>query len=265
MDESSPPTAAYVGKDDQLFVLTSTLFSNLSFTLSARLLMPDGTIVPNQWTRVVAGQRNATYTPIPLPECFILAISLTANTDSTMRGCFGQIIISRGQPNIGVISQVLASGFCCSTLAISWPSGVNTNNVDCAGNIRNITGTTPAAGAEISESVPANARWLLISIRLLLTTTATAGNRQIVIRITDGVTIFYEGEAASAMPPSTALAAVFAAGGVSKAAALVVSTNPLPSPLILNQAWQIKTLTGSIAAGDQYSAPQYAVEEWFTP
>lgn len=264
-EHSSPPTAAYVGKDDQLWIEIASSPVNPSAIISARLLMPDGSIVPNQWTIAPPGARNGFWTAIPLPECFILSIAATLNTSSATQNMWAQLVISRGNPVGGVISQVLCEGYATNTRAISWPTGVNTDPVNGVGAIRSITGTIPAPGVDISETVPANAKWRLAAVRFRLTTSAVVGVRVVMLIITDGTNTVYNmavniGQAASAVVEYN-----YADGMALTSNSVSQQDCPLPRQLFMMPNWKLTTLTSAIQVGDQFSLFQYVVEEWLLP
>lgn len=60
-----------------------------------------------------------------------------------------------------------------------------------------IVGANPAAGAEVSETVPAGETWCLLGVRVTLVTSATVATRQPILTLDDGTNIFFENPAAS--------------------------------------------------------------------
>lgn len=262
---SSPPVAAYVGINDTLWIMTSTSLTTPSLIISARLLMPNGDIVPNQWVVTAPSQRAAFYSPITLPECFILSLSIASNLSSDRRTIFTAAIISRGLPASGVQSQVLCQGYTNNAAGISYPQGVNTNNLDCVGQIRSITGTTPGVGAEISETVPSNVRWRLIAFRYQLTSSATVANRTPTIALDDGTNIFWSQYSTATQTATLTWTYAYATGLAGQLGGPSNFSLQLPAPLILMPGYRIRTITGGLQVNDQYTAPQYLVEEWLCP
>jgi len=264
VQNASPPTGAYLGVDDTLWLMASSSVNNVILTVTYRLLMPDGSIVPNQQQVNVGGGRSPNWYPFTLPECFILGLSITSNQSASFPQCYVTAMISRGNPVVGVISQVLCQGYCYQIAGVSWPNGVNTTALGAPGNIRSITGTTPAAGAQISESVPSSARWRLIAIRLTLTTVATGPGRVMALTFDDGVNIFCSDTTPLIQPVSTAWIYNYADGfaGVVNTGSPIMAQ--LPQHMPLNQTWRIRTSVVNLDPADQLSAPQYLVEEWLT-
>ncbi len=132
------------------------------------------------------------------------------------------------------------------------------------GRIRSITGADPAAGAEISETVPDRRRWLLRGIYFTFTTSATVADRLVHLIIDDGTNIIAKICVVTAHAADTAKDYSFANYGSTQ-------LNPvncfyLPLPLFpLTEGYRIRTSTDLIEGDDDYSAPRLLVEEWIDP
>lgn len=117
----------------------------------------------------------------------------------------------------------------------------------------------PAAGAEISITVPAGQTWQLQDIDFTLTTSAAAGNRQVQLIIDDGVNELWR--FLVTVTQAASLAYIYAFGGATSDAAVraatgvneVLSEMDLPG-ITLGAGYRIRTSTVGIQAGDQYSA-----------
>ncbi len=142
---------------------------------------------------------------------------------------------------------------------------VNPPSIDSVhGRIRSITGTDPAAGAEISETVPDRRRWLLRGIYFTLTTSATVADRLIHLIIDDGTNIIAKICVVTAHAADTAKDYSFANYGSTQLNPVLCFYLPLPLfPLIAG--YRIRTSTDLIEGDDDYSAPQLLVEEWIDP
>jgi hypothetical protein len=129
------------------------------------------------------------------------------------------------------------------------------------GILRVVTGTDPAAGAEIVETVPAGKIWRLLSIRFALVTDATVASRRTHVIIDDGTSeLFRVSGSTDQTASSTARFSLSPAFGTISNNA---STNHFPMPSIhLEPGFRIQTSTSNIQAGDNYGAPIMYVEEW---
>ena len=133
------------------------------------------------------------------------------------------------------------------------------------GQILRIVGPDPALGDEVSVLVPTDRRWRLVTLNLLLTTDATATDRQVGLILQNNAlgAVFTTG-LAGAQPASTVRN--YAYGNRPFVGPVVTDLDqiPLPSPLILGPGFRILTLTTNLQAGDDFLAPILLVEEWIT-
>lgn len=262
---ASPPVDAYVTVDDSLWIMVSAVSTISIVTVVARIILPDGTVVLNQWTAGSANGRIATYTQQRLPEGFILSISATSNNASSAPPTFVALYISRSLPGVFQAAQLLCQGYTYVNQPVSWPGGINVNSTDNSGTMRVFVGTLPGVGININEVVPSSARWRLAAIRFTLTTSGAGGGRVMALTYDNGGLIFAVSETPLIQPISTTWTYNYAVGfaGVVNTGSPVMAQ--LPTPLILGDGWHIRTAVVNLDAGDQLSAPTYVVEEWLVP
>ncbi|MBA7633910.1 hypothetical protein ES703_41481 [subsurface metagenome] len=132
------------------------------------------------------------------------------------------------------------------------------------GRILSITGTDPAAGVDISETVPSRRRWRILALYFTLVTSATEANRYARLLITDGTNVLYE-----FVPPTPQTAGgtnhySFSHFPTSESIGYGRRAYPLP-PLMLTSGYKIQTALLAKEADDNLSAPQLLVEEWIDP
>ena len=188
-----------------------------------------------------------------------LGIEAVAWTTPVQNGrCFINMFLLAG----GVRLFSLGSGYLSDGKQISWPPAKHTPMGSGPGFLRSITGTDPAAGAEVTETVPTNARWRLVFARAILVTDATVANRRCNWLIDDGVNTFVAADDAYDQTASTTISHCLSAIQVRGGIGTDVNTQ-LPSvPLFLFQGWRVRTSTTNLQAGDNYGAPRLLVEEW---
>lgn len=134
---------------------------------------------------------------------------------------------------------------------------------DGPGLIRSITGATPSAGAEISETVPAGARWELLTFLATFTASAAAATRNPTLRMDDGALIYFTAGDINSLTAGQAFKYCWSTGGAYSATApRSTFAGAIPIGLRLAAGHRIRTLTATIDVGDQYSAIQYLVREW---
>ena len=135
------------------------------------------------------------------------------------------------------------------------------------GVIRIVTGADPAAGQEISETVPSGKIWKLRSIVFVLATSSTAATRRVILDFDDGTNVF-----STTVPNATQAASLtyyykFALGlplESSQVSTGSVVQAALPDILLL-PGYRFKTTTVNKQSGDDYSAVYYEVEEFDAP
>jgi hypothetical protein len=259
-----PPTQPiYLQKNDQLVLQTLSNSNNFPFAVSWRILQPNGEITEGVFNGTA--QSSPSSFVLGAFEGWLLSLSAAANgAQPAGTWCFLQVFIGRN-PAGGSSPQVYGNiweGYIFHIAATGWPGSVAQRITDGAGTIRSITGSTPAAGADISETVPANRRWTLLSIRAQLTTTATVANRMVAYRATDGVnTLWFSfnsvAQAASLINTYTGFPGATFFNDASGHFIL-----PFPQPFVLKGGFVISTNTIALQAADQWTAPQYEVIEW---
>ena len=131
------------------------------------------------------------------------------------------------------------------------------------GELGIVVGANPAAGAEMVDTVPIGERWLLLSLMIELITAATAANRRVRFRFTDGTNEFYRGVAGSAQTASRTIRYSGSPGGAEHAVRIDEMVLSLPNRMLLGPGFTIETRTDSLQAGDNYGAPSFLRERYF--
>ncbi|MBA7609564.1 hypothetical protein ES703_16755 [subsurface metagenome] len=132
------------------------------------------------------------------------------------------------------------------------------------GRLLSITGTDPAAGANISITVPIRRRWRILSVRFSLITDATEIDRAALLGISDGINTLF-----TVSPPAFQAASLtrrynFSAFGTIMPTLALEVYSPLPS-ISLPAASIISSAVTDLQAADYLTAPQLLVEEWIDP
>ncbi len=135
---------------------------------------------------------------------------------------------------------------------------------DGPGAIQSITGTDPAAGAEISETVPANTIWRLSVWRAVFVTDATSATRFPTLEITDGG-IFFRTRAHATQDASATVTYNNVLNGFWQTSINVSEHHNTLPDVHLAAGAVIRTSTTLLEAGDNWGAPQYLVEAWHDP
>lgn len=165
----------------------------------------------------------------------------------------------------GVVMATLFADYVTDTVAPAYPNGRVSSSIEGPGLIRSITGTDPAAGVEISESVPTGALWQLLGLSFTFIADATVASRETHTVIDDGTTILYQ-SGPSALVAASGASRFSLSGLQAFSSSSSLRALPFNSPNFkLLAGYRIRTSTVNLQAGDNYATPQLLVEEWINP
>jgi len=156
------------------------------------------------------------------------------------------------------------SGFVYKAKSISYPVNNTNDAIPGRGRIRLISGSDPIAGDEISELVPANRIWHLLTLNFNLVTSGTAGNRQtaVYVGIGSGGAMAIAGTATQA----ASLTRVYTIGKYGGLATQTFNNRILlnmPSDLYIPSGNTFDTSTLNLDSADQFSVIRFLVEEFY--
>ena len=261
-----PPSIVYMGVGDLIQVSVMAASLAFQYFVNGRWLRAaDGAIVPFAQTFPNNVTRGFTTASFALGEGFLLSINVTSpNAVTNESEQYAVVSMIRGPAGVNAGFQTLAAGYCGGLRGLTWPGGQYSRPHEGPGVLRVIVGTTPAAGAEIVETVPTSARWRLLAFRFGLTTSAAVANRIPQLVRDDGVNVYN-----SDFPNLTQTAGLFETYQFANSPVPVqfalngfVNFWPMSDQLILTANHRIRTSTAALQGGDQYSAPTYMVIEW---
>lgn len=127
-----------------------------------------------------------------------------------------------------------------------------------------ITGTDPAAGAELSETVPTGVDWILEVFRGVLVTEVTAATRQVFLVITDGTTTYLTLAANGTQIASLTRTYNFAHLSSVPALTGTIIHGPLQLNHILGPGYILTTTNSALQALDNWGAPIMKLRERLT-
>lgn len=127
------------------------------------------------------------------------------------------------------------------------------------------TGTDPALGVEVSETVPAGKTWQVLAIRVTYAVSGTAGARFVTFTIDDGTTQLYRitphtGSLGTNTQNNFSLIAGIPWGGADPGNSSFLFG--LPNPLLMGPGYRFKSLVTNLAVDDNWNAPAFTVLEW---
>ncbi|HKM81548.1 MAG TPA: hypothetical protein VJY15_11370 [Candidatus Acidoferrum sp.] len=258
-----PTQPIYLQRNDILVFTGITNDLAATIQVNYRYLTPEGEIKEGQYIFQASSPNIFFY--FSIFEGWLLSFTIR-QTDSVIAGTWSyvQVFVARTPPAtlLGVTQGLLWEGYVPYNLSIGWPGSPSKEATDGAGVLRSITGTMPGVGAEISEVVPNQRRWILLVLRAALMTSATVANRQVAVYLDDGTNTFYATRAAALQTAIATWYYCFAPGIPYYYDTINNVTIPIPSPTVLRSGFRIKTNTNGLQAGDQWYAPEYLVLEW---
>lgn len=165
-----------------------------------------------------------------------------------------------------LLTILIVLSFVAALAILDDPKGLDAQagrRVIGTGEIEVIAGTDPAAGIEISQTVPTGFAWRLLAVTATLVTSAVAANREASLVLDDGTNIF------ARIPTSQNHAASLTRRvgwfhGATPAAVVTDTTLQagLPNDVILGAGFRVRIITTNLDAGDNWSAPILLVERF---
>jgi len=261
-----PQSPMYVTCDDSLEVDTFSSAAPVNLSISARVLTPQGRIDIQNWSHTPATNRSQATSCYPLAEGWLLSVVVMSAELGYLRGhCWCVVSILHGAADVGLITAVLLGDYATGSGWLGWPGGFIRSSVEGPGRVYSLIGSAPAAGAEISQAVPTNALWRLLALEFGLTTGVAAATRLCRLVIDDGTNDLQRVEAAQTQVASLTKTYSWGPGMPSRVAVTSDNLAPIPQDTRLPSGFRIRTVTDSIQAADQYTAPRFLLEEWIQP
>lgn len=237
--------------------------AGVELAVRSRYIDDAGAVIPSADRHVPNSDRTIATSFHPLGCGRLIGVDVFASSGSPRRGqVFVVVDLIRGGSSAGTIAQNLLQGYATDTSRLAWPHTLNEPSASGKGVLRSITGTDPAAGVEIVETAPANARWLVHAIRFSLVASAAVANREVALVLDDGANIF--ARVPSRVTQTAGQTIAYTAMRDAALEAVAQDTERLIRLpwLELQGGMRFRTITTAIDVGDNYSAPQYLVEEW---
>lgn len=250
--------------DENLRITLANSVAGVSVAIRGRIKRFTGEIGDIVYDAAPSSDRLATTISYPLGAGYLLNLSVFVGSGAPLAGqTFARLQLIRGRTGATLPIGTLLQGNITANLDRAWP-GSPIESPQAGVVPRIISGTTPALGGEIAETVPTGARWELVSVATLLTTSAVALNRRPSLIIDGGVSQRYaRSPQAQTLAASLSKTCYWMAGmphetGITADAL----TAGLPIGVHMLAGHRFVTATESMNVGDQYGAPLYQAREW---
>lgn len=237
--------------------------AGVTVTVTGAVGGDDGMVRPFVYSLIPSTTRALSQQTQQLEDGILLWCQVFASIGTPIGAqCYARLELVQGSTGALQTLATIANGYLSANVAIGYPDTQRARAVDGRGTFRSVANAAPAAGADFTATVPTNARWSLQSVAFALTTSATVGNRTPLLTIDDGVNILWQAGNNAAVAAS--ITATFYAGagvqiGTVQANVFQIA---LPEPMVLAAGFRVRSITGGIVAGDQYSQQFLNVEEW---
>lgn len=259
-----PGSAIYTNGDESLRATVLNAAAGVRVRIAGRFMHMDGRVEPIADQLVPATDRSASVKSLPLAEGWLLnaQVHVVAGTPQTGQ-TFAVLSLVRGRTGAFEELATLAAGPVTAVHRVAWPGSSILSSVEGAGALRTISGTTPGAGVEVSESVPTGARWQLLQFAATLVTSAVPANRDPFVIIDDGTNVLQQFGQGLITAASVTRRQYWTHGISMNATGFAGSAiQGLPTSLLLLPGHRILTGTTAFDVGDQWSLVRYTVREW---
>jgi hypothetical protein len=261
--ELEAASGLYITGEDNLRIQTFNAASGVRVLVAGRFLTEQGEIVPFQFEQAPNTDRTVRSTIARLGPGWIQNVFAVASAGAPLIGqTFVLVQIVRGDSGAVTELATILQGMVTSTQRLAWPGSAVVSTIGSPGNVRLVTGTNPAAGVEITETVPTGARWKLRSFRARLVTSATVAGRRPLLIIDDGASSIVQFDPPESQAASEDFGWVTGPGMQRLGSTFDTKQWGMPVEIMLLAGWRIRTSTGDMQAADNWSAPQLSIEEW---
>lgn len=248
---------------DNLSLSVWSSASGVTVRFLGEYVLPNGSVQHFARDIVPTSDRAINTVTLDLPTSQLLSMQALLAVGSAKRGeVYVRAVRQAGTGTGATLVGNTLAGYVTNTYSPSWPGGPVEDSVVGPGVIKVVTGTDPAAGAEVTETVPTGARWRLWSMCTRLVTSGTAATRRAHYEVTSGGTRIFIGHPEKTQTASNTNDYIWGTNmSIVDATTNVNAVGMIPQMPLL-AGWVINTVTTAIQAGDNWGAPQMIVEEW---
>jgi hypothetical protein len=249
--------------EDNLRLATWNSRPASTIVCSGRILRDTGEILPFRHEIALTTTRLIQRTLLPLGPGALLNVVVAMNNNVASGTTFAKLEVVRGFTGAITPLGTLTQAYLGSTHSTAWPGALLEDPRSGDGELVTATAADPAAGAEVSVSVPVGARWRVESFHGQLTTDATVANRRPVLILDDSGAFQVARVASSATQAASLTMNYMWNRGVSVDPVVTEQGQGLlPTDGTLISGWRIRTSTFNLQAADDWAAPQLLVREW---
>jgi len=258
-----PGYAVPVEDIDRLRLVVNSNLASSQILVTLQVMDFEGKIKVWQEVVEVTGDRSQEVFNFQLSKGYLLNVLITSATSSNWPGeVYCSALLLRGLTLVNITYMQLCCGYVTENSGITWPPGTFQQPFSGPGSIVCIGITAPDPGGELTFTVPSNTRLEVVSLQTTFTADATAANRQVHLEITcDDDVVFAHGELADITATAVATLTWGAGQGYSLARSLF-RQHGLPTKLVIEEGFIIRTDTKNIQSTDQYTNSELLARRW---
>lgn len=258
----SPPSEVYVTINDYLLVNAWNSAPNGQLEIMYKLLRADGQIVVMHDTQYISSDRSQNEFKYALPEGFLLCVTIGGSVVRLLRGqCFASVAVARTDGLNEWRYQTIVCDYITKGQPVCWPGGRIVSSVEGSGLVHLVADNIGSSATLYTLTPPTNARWRLIAVYGLLTTSAVVGNREPWVQIDSGGNSVLGLYTSVTTPASTFMNAFIAQFGAQPANVVPSVYFNLPAGVYLTNTVDLSLHCNSFA-GDTWNPVTALVEEW---
>jgi hypothetical protein len=261
---ASPFQFLFTGEDKlQLLIVNSA--AGVTVQLSTRFLQA-GTKAPQASapTFTPTADRTVNAFDIPVGDGYLLNCSAIVVAGSPLVGqTYVMVRILRGASGATLMLGAMLGGYITAKQALAYPGSPIESSISGGGYPRTLAGTQPAFGAEVLETVPTGARWIVEAFTVPLISDATVVTRTPELLLQQPTAVIAIGVQNTGLAASLTGLFTWAPNlDLASFAGWVHFSAPIPHEMELLAGDQIKTLTFNLQPGDRFGVPRYRVREF---
>lgn len=250
--------------DDNLQIVSANSLPGVVLAVQGRRVTTQGAVEPFSYTHTPNSDRSTRTQNFKLGGGALLNLTIFASSGTPRVGqTYVSARIIRGLFGATLVLGGLLGGYVTAAQPLAFPGSPIVPSLEGEPVLIPVTGTMPAAGVEITETVPAGARWDLLTMNCQLVTSAVAGARRVSLAILGSGGTVAQCLATADLAAASTGTFTFAPGLTpADYAARDLHVSGLPQRVLLRAGDQFSTVTYGLLGGDQYSQPRYFVREW---
>lgn len=257
----------WLDEDTRLQLTAVNTAPGVVLAINGLRLDASGQQQPIAESTTIASDRTRTIARFQLGKGILQRLTVVAAQGTPIFGqCYVLVQLIRGISGQVTVLATIAGGNVTAGQSLSFPISPVRSSVESGGYLRMVVGTAPAAGVEIFEQCPGNARWEVLALNVQLNTSNVVNVRRVRIFFNNSGRVPSFVVATNGVDHNSVLNYDFMQnmpthGTITFSDGHQYGTEaiPLGSLLLANDSWS--THTDLLDAGDQYAQPTYLVKE----